>query len=71
MSTGGFGPTANAIRPSAPVIPELGAVDPTTGVFTETVTMSTPTGYIYPLAFAVLPIPVEPQPEPLAPNFTH
>jgi len=71
MSTGGFGPTANAIRPSAPVIPELGTVDPTTGVFTETVTMSTPTGYIYPLAFAVLPIPVEPQPEPLAPNFTH
>ena len=70
MSTGGFGPTGNAITPSAPAIPELGTVDPTTGVFTETVTMSTPTGYIYPLAFAVLPIPVEPQPEPLAPNFT-
>jgi len=70
MSTGGFGPTANDITPSAPAIPELGTVDPTTGVFTETVTMSTPTGYIYPLAFAVLPIPVEPEPEPLAPNFT-
>ncbi len=71
MSTGGFGPTGNAITPSAPAIPELGAVDPTTGVFTETVTMSNPTGYIYPLAFAVLPIPVEPEPEPVAPNFTH
>jgi hypothetical protein len=73
MSTGGFGPTGNAITPSAPAIPELGTVDPTTGVFTETVTMSTPTGYIYPLAFAVLPIPVQPEPapEPLAPSFTH
>jgi len=70
MSTGGFGPTANDITPSALAVPELGTVDPTTGVFTETVTMSTPTGYIYPLAFAVLPIPVEPEPEPLAPNFT-
>jgi hypothetical protein len=71
MSADGFGLTANAIRPSAPVIPELGTVDPTTGVFTETVAMSTPTGYIYWSAFAVLPIPVEPEPEPLAPNFTH
>jgi len=70
MSADGFGLTANAIRPSAPVIPELGTVDPTSGVFTETVTMSTPTGYIYWSAFAVLPIPVEPEPEPLAPNFT-
>jgi len=60
MSADGFGLTANAIRPSAPVIPELGTVDPTSGVFTETVTMSTPTGYIYWSAFAVLPIPVEP-----------
>lgn len=71
MSTGGFGPTANAITPSAPAIPELGTVDPTTGVFTETVTMSNPTGYIYWSAFAVLPIPVEPEPEPVAPTFTH
>ena len=71
MSTGGYGPTANAITPSAPAIPELGTVDPTTGVFTETVTMSNPTGYIYPSAFAVLPIPVEPEPAPVAPNFTH
>ena len=71
MSADGFGLTANAIRPSAPAIPELGTVDPTTGVFTETVTMSNPTGYIYWAAFAVLPIPVEPEPEPLAPNFTH
>ena len=73
MSTGGFGPTANAITPSAPAIPELGTVDPETGVFTETVTMSNPTGYIYWSAFAVLPIPVEPEPAPapLAPNFTH
>ena len=71
MSTGGYGPTANAITPSAPAIPELGTVDPTTGVFTETVTMSNPTGYIYWSAFAVLPIPVEPEPAPLAPNFTH
>ena len=72
MSTGGFGVGANNLTPSAPAIPELGTVDPTTGVFTETVTMSTPTGYIYPLAFAVLPIPVEPEPAPapLAPNFT-
>jgi hypothetical protein len=71
MSADGFGLTANAIRPSAPVIPELGTVDPTTGVFTETVAMSNPTGYIYWSAFAVLPIPVEPEPEPVAPNFTH
>ena len=71
MSTGGYGPTANAITPSAPAIPELGTVDPTTGVFTETVTMSNPTGYIFWSAFAVLPIPVEPEPGPLAPNFTH
>jgi hypothetical protein len=73
MSTDGFGLTANAIRPSAPDIPELGTVDPTSGVFTETVTMSTPTGYIYWAAFAVLPIPVEPKPDPapVAPNFTH
>ena len=73
MSADGFGLTANAIRPSAPAIPELGTVDPTTGVFTETVAMSTPTGYITWSAFAVLPIPVEPEPapEPLAPNFTH
>ena len=71
MSTGGYGPTANAITPSAPGIPQLGTVDPTTGVFTETVTMSTPTGYVTWSAFAVLPIPVEPEPEPLAPNFTH
>lgn len=73
MSTGDFGLTANDITPSAPAIPDLGTVDPTTGVFTETVTMSTPTGYIYALAFAVLPIPVEPEPAPapLAPNFTH
>lgn len=72
MSTGGFGPVGNGISPSAPAIPDLGTVDPTTGVFTETVTMSTPTGYIYPSAFAVLPIPVEPEPAPapLAPNFT-
>ena len=70
MSTSGFGPTANAITPSAPAIPELGTVDPTTGVFTETVTMSNPTGYIYWSAFAVLPIPVEPEPAPLAPIFT-
>ena len=71
MSADGFGLTGNTITPSAPVVPELGTVDPTTGVFTETVTMSTPTGYIYWSAFAVLPIPVEPEPEPLAPNFTH
>lgn len=71
MSADGFGLTANAIRPSAPAIPELGTVDPTTGVFTETVTMGTPTGYIIWSAFAVLPIPVEPEPEPLAPSFTH
>ena len=75
MSTGGFGVGANNLTPSVPGIPDLGTVDPTTGVFTETVTMSTPTGYISPLAFAVLPIPVEPAPEPnpapLAPNFTH
>ena len=71
MSTGGFGLTANAITPSAPAIPELGTVDPTTGVFTETVTMSNPAGYIYWSAFAVLPIPVEPEPEPVAPTFTH
>ena len=70
MSTGGFGPVGNGISPSAPAIPDLGTVDPTTGVFTETVTMSTPTGYIYPSAFAVLPIPVKPEPAPLAPNFT-
>ena len=70
MSADGFGLTGNTITPSAPVVPELGTVDPTTGVFTETVTMSTPTGYIYWSAFAVLPIPVEPEPEPLAPNFT-
>ena len=71
MSTGGFGPVGNDISPSAPVIPQLGTVDPTSGVFTETVTMSTPTGYIYWLAFAVLPIPVEPEPVPVAPIFTH
>ncbi len=71
MSADGFGLTANTITPSAPAIPELGTVDPTTGVFTETVAMSNPTGYIYWSAFAVLPIPVEPAPEPLAPNFTH
>ena len=72
MSTGGFVPVGNGISPSAPAIPDLGTVDPTTGVFTETVTMSTPTGYIYQSAFAVLPIPVEPEPAPapLAPNFT-
>ena len=73
MSTGSFVPVGNGISPSAPAIPDLGTVDPTTGVFTETVTMSTPTGYIYQSAFAVLPIPVEPEPAPapLAPNFTH
>jgi len=72
MSTGGFVPVGNGISPSAPAIPDLGTVDPTTGVFTQTVTMSTPTGYIYQSAFAVLPIPVEPEPAPapLAPNFT-
>jgi hypothetical protein len=73
MSTGGFGPTANDISPSAPAGADLGTVDPTTGVFTETVALDASSGYIYPLAFAVLPIPVEPEPapEPLAPNFTH
>ena len=75
MSTGYFGPKANDISPSVPGIPDLGTVDPTTGVFTETVTMDNPTGYISPLAFAVLPVPVEPAPEPnpapLVPNFTH
>jgi hypothetical protein len=71
MSTGGFGPVGNGISPSIPAIPDLGVVDPTTGVFTQTVAMSTPAGYIYPFAFAVLPIPVEPEPAPVAPNFTH
>ena len=72
MSTGDFGLTADELTPSAPAIPDLGTVDPTTGVFTETVAMSNPTGYIYQFAFAVLPIPVEPEPAPapLAPNFT-
>ena len=72
MSTAGFGVGANNLTPSAPAIPDLGTVNPETGVFTETVTMSTPNGYISWAAFAVLPIPVEPEPEPapLAPNFT-
>ena len=72
MSTGGFGVGANNLTPSAPAIPDLGTVNPETGVFTETVTMSNPNGYIYWSAFAVLPIPVEPEPAPapLAPNFT-
>jgi len=73
MSTGGFGPTANDISPSAPAGADLGTVDPTTGVFTETVALDASSGYIYPLAFAVLPIPVQPEPDPapVAPNFTH
>ncbi len=72
MSTGDFGVGANNLTPSAPAIPDLGTVDPTTGVFTETVAMSNPTGYIYQWAFAVLPIPVEPEPAPapLVPIFT-
>jgi hypothetical protein len=75
MSTG-FGLTANDITPSAPAGADLGTVDPTTGVFTETAATSNPSGYIFPWAFAVLPISVEPEPEtetepaPVAPIFT-
>jgi hypothetical protein len=75
MSTG-FGLTTNDITPSAPAGADLGTVDPTTGVFTETAATSNPSGYIFPWAFAVLPIPVEPEPEtetepaPVAPIFT-
>ena len=80
MSTG-LGLTANGIAPSEFVGADLGTVDPTTGVFTETVTMTypsenNPNGSISTFAFAVLPVPVEPAPEPgpaapLVPIFTH
>ena len=80
MSTG-LGLTANGIAPSEFVGADLGTVDPTTGVFTETAAMTypsnnNPNSSISLLAFAVLPIPVEPAPEPgpaapLVPIFTH
>lgn len=80
MSTG-LGLTANGIAPSAFDGADLGTVDPTTGVFTETVAMTypsnnNPNSSIFAVAFAVLPIPVEPAPEPgpaapLVPIFTH
>ena len=80
MSTG-LGLTANGIAPSEFVGADLGTVDPTTGVFTETAAMTypsnnNPNSSISLLAFAVLPSPVEPAPEPgpaapLVPIFTH
>jgi hypothetical protein len=54
----------------------LGTVDPATGVFTETVTISDSTAIIPYAAFAVAPLPVVPDPtvpvvpDPVAPVFT-
>jgi len=76
MSAYFSGPVPTSFEPQgvAPSGLRLGTVDPLTGVFTETVTISDSTA-IFPYAsFAVAPVPVVPDPvvpEPVVPNFTH
>ena len=71
-----FGPTSIEPQGAAPTILALGTVDPATGVFTETVTISDSTAIIPYAAFAVAPLPVVPDPtvpvvpDPVAPVFT-
>jgi hypothetical protein len=66
-----FGPTSIEPQGAAPGSFSLGTVDPATGVFTETVTLSTIPAFIPWPAFAVAPLPVVPVvPDPVAPIFT-
>lgn len=71
ISTVYVGPAPTSIEPqgAAPgqVVFVLGTVDPSTGVFTETMTSNVPTTMPV-LAFAVAPLPVVP--DPVAPVFT-
>ena len=64
----GYGPTSIEPQGAAPGSFSLGTVDPATGVFTETVTLSTIPAFIPWPAFAVAPLPVVP--DPVAPIFT-
>ena len=64
----GSGPTSIEPQGAAPGSFSLGTVDPATGVFTETVTLSTIPAFIPWPAFAVAPLPVVP--DPVAPVFT-
>ena len=66
----GSGPTSIEPQGAAPgpSILALGTVDPATGVFTETVTISDSTAVVPYAAFAVAPVPVVP--DPVAPVFT-
>ena len=70
LSSSSFGVVSNALQPQILADAYLGTVNPQTGVFTPTVTLSNPQAALYSfLDFAVAAPPVVP--EPVAPIFTH